>query len=100
MSSFSLQQKIDIVELWSQTKDIRKVRTEFAKRYGISKHPRLVPDVRRLKTVVNHFFKTGSVEPKHPGGRPTSARTENNIQEVRQLISEDQTVSIKQIVMI
>ena len=58
MSTFSLQQKIDIVELWGEVKDLRKVRGAYAKKHNLHRHPRLLPSIKRFKVVVDNFLKT------------------------------------------
>ena len=78
MTSFSKDEMVRIVLFYGKFENYQKVRNEYAKFYGISKHPQDLPDVRMFKSVIDRFLGTGSVHKKGAGGRPKAARTEEN----------------------
>ena len=97
-ASFSKDQKVEIIFLWGKHNDVRKVRSEFAKQYGIERHPRLVPSVKCFRKVINYFEINGSVNQVSKIGRPAESktvRTDANIEAVRQLIEADHSLSVR-----
>ena len=98
-SPFTLEQRTHIISSWNKSKSLTAVRRQFAKDFGLSKHPRKVPDNRYFKDVIDKFHLTGSVNNKSPPGRPKSARTQENIDKVRQLVTSNhgQSMSVRDI---
>ena len=82
-ASFSQEQKSKIVLLWGQYKSVNKVRWEFAKTYGLERHPRLLPGPLAFKRVLNRFQEAGSVHNKSKKGKVKTVRTERNIERVQ-----------------
>ena len=97
MTSFSKDEVVKIVLFYGKFENYQKVRNEYAKFYGISKHPRDLPDVRMFKSVIDRFLGTGSVHKKGAGGRPKAARTEENEERVKKLVESKNSISIRQI---
>ena len=81
-ASFSQKQISKIVLLWGQYKSVNKVCWEFAKTYGLEKHPRLLPRPLAFKRVLNRFQEAGSVHNKSKKGKVKTVRTERNIERV------------------
>ena len=88
-SPFTLEQRIHIISSWNQFKSLTAVWRQFAKEFGLTKHPRKVPDIRYFKDVIDKFNLTGLVNNKSPPGLQKSARTEENIDKVRQLVTSN-----------
>ena len=67
MTSFSKDEMVRIVLFYGKFENYQNVRNEYVKFYGISKHPRDLPDVRMFKSVIDRFLGTGSVHKKGAG---------------------------------
>ena len=98
-SVFSPEQRSQIVFLFGEHKSVKRVHWEFAKMYGLEHHPRSLPKVKAFKRVIDMFSSTGSVLPDTRKGetKEKKVRSEDNIERVRQEISRDKTVSIRNI---
>ena len=100
--SFHKDELLKIALFWGKHDDIEnesaridKVRWEFIKFYGLQKKPRLSPPRHRIKTVVDRFLETGSVLLKPPPKvRVKTARTDENVARVEELIRADKSLSI------
>ena len=60
--------------------------------------PKEVPYKKSLKRVVDRFSLTGSVHHQKPVGRPVSQIFEENIARVKEMVEEDNTISIRYMV--
>ena len=73
MTSFSKDEMVRIVLFYGKFENYQKVRNEYAKFYGISKHPRDLPDVRMFKSVIDRFLITISRHALHLTSRFSAA---------------------------
>ena len=98
-SVFSPEQRSQIVVLFGKHKSVKCVQWEFAKMYGLDNHLRSLQKVNAFKGVIDIFSSTGSVLPDTRKGekKEKKIRFEDNIERVRQEISRDKTVSIRNI---
>ena len=100
--AFNKDELLKIALLWGKHDDIEqetaridKVRWEFIKFYGLKKYPRLHPPRKRIKCVVDRFLQTGSVLLRTPPKvRVKTARTDENVARVEELIRADKSLSI------
>ena len=79
--------------LWGEYKSTIHVKRAFAKKFGVDKHPRLVPPEVAFKRVVDRFVKTGSVQIVKQN-RPKTIRTPENVQRVKNLVDRDMSLSV------
>ena len=92
---YSVQERIKVVEAYFATKSIVLTQRQFGRDFpGRNAPSRLT--VRRL---LDKFRETGSVGDKNKGhsGRPRSARTENNIETLRQRLAESPRKSTRRL---
>ena len=57
-SSFTKDQMVNIVLWWGELQNVFKVRRNYAKHYGIDRHPREVPAIRSFKEIVDDFCES------------------------------------------
>ena len=104
--SFHKDELLKIAFFWGKHDDIEnesaridKVRCEFIKFYGLEKKPRLCPPRQKIKRIVDRFLETGSVLPKTPPKvRVKTARTDENVARVEELIRADKSLSVTSLV--
>ena len=96
-SPFTKDQMVQITLWWGEYQNVFKVRWKFAKHYGLDHRPRELPSFKAFKTVIDRFSKTGSVLPIKSPGQQKTERTEENIQRVKQLITENKALSVRAI---
>ena len=92
---FTKRQLSRIVVLWAQHQSLTKVRREFQKDSNLAKHPRLVPSMSVFRNAITRFNETASAQPKSGGGKKFSARTAQNILQIRDAIKADKTLSVR-----
>lgn len=92
MESYTIQQRVQIVECYIQssksiTVAIRKIKAIFGRNSSISKNT--------VKSIVDKFYQTGSVHDLPRSGRPRSARSEENIAAVSASVADSPSTSIR-----
>ena len=95
MESYSNEEKVRFDLWYNECNDdyaafTRKVHMQ------LGKHTR-IPANSSVKRWISQFREEGSVQSKHPTGRPISARTEENIQSVSEIIANEPGTSIRRI---
>ena len=94
---FSRNQEIWIVEQFARLESLSIVRKKFRVEFKMS--PFLVPNNKAFLRVINRFKMTGSVVPAKPKGRSSDVLNEENCGRVLDMVAEDHSVSIRQMVM-
>ena len=94
-SPFSPDQESQIVLQYGRLGSIVKLRRWFRLHYNL--HPQHVPGRKQFERVIKRFTSTNSTAHGKTTGRPSSARTEDNVERIQQLISDDMTLSIRRI---
>jgi hypothetical protein len=94
---FSRDQEIWIVEQFAKLESLSMVRKRFRVEFKMS--PFLVPKDYAFLRVIKRFKMTGSVVPAKPKGRSSEVLNEENCGRVLDMVAEDHSVSIRQMVM-
>ena len=71
--------------------------TSLSRKYRTQFKTKKVPDHKTVKAIIDKFEKTGSIEDLPRSGRPKSSTTEDKIEEVRELIENNLSVSIRRV---
>lgn len=94
MSKLTIRQRINIVMLWKETRNVR----ETARRFNGDNPSRLRPlSSSTVSKIIEKFNVTGSVADKNRSGRPKSAINNQNIAQVTSIVDEDEHVSTRKI---
>ena len=96
-SPFTPEQESQIVLQYGKLESIVKLRKWFRLHYNLE--PQHVPGRNQFQRVINRFKNTNSTAHGKPSGRPVSARTEDNVERIRELVTNDSTLSIRNIVL-
>ena len=95
-SPFTPEQETWIVTTFPQLNSLTAVKRKF--RIVFKLIPKQVPCEKSFKRVVDRFSLTGSVHHQKPAGRPVSQICEENIARVKEMVEEDNTISIRYMV--
>ena len=96
-SPFSEEQQKRIIFLWGKHENLTIVCHKFAVEFGIERHPRLLPKDVAFKRVIDRFNKTCSTKIKSPPGKEKTVRVQPIQDQVKTLMRNDMTLSIRQI---
>lgn len=92
MERWTNEQRAAIVEFYFVNgRSIVKAQTEFSRKFAI----RIVPTKAAIYRWINAFRETGSVADANRSGRPRSARTTQNLQRLRMLMTSDRYLSTR-----
>ena len=94
-SPYTPQQESRIVFKYGELQRYAKVRRWYRLVYYL--RPNQVPSYKQFRRVVTRFQATITTADGKSPGRPISAKTEENIEIIRDLINDDMTLSIRKI---
>ena len=93
---FNPAQRSEIILQYGKLGSATLVRRWFRKHYPNIPNSR-IPAVRRFSRLIQRFKKTGDSGKVKPGGSKPETMTEENIEKIRQMIEEDNTLSVNRI---
>ena len=93
---FTKAQKAEIILQYGKTGSATSVRRWFRKQYPEIPKSR-IPSVMKFWRLIQRFKDTGNTENGKSPGRPASAMTEENIELIRQMLEDDNSLSINRI---
>ena len=93
---FTTAQQSEIILQYGKLGSTTSVQRWFITQYPeISKHR--IPAVARFWRLIQRFKNTGSTSKGKPGGRKAETMTEENIEMIRQMIEDDNSLSLNRI---
>ena len=93
-SPFSPDQESQIVLQYGKLQSIAMVRRWFRLHYQVNPHQ--VPNRKQFHRIIERFKRTNTTSQAKASGRPVSARNEDNVERIHELITDDKTLSIRQ----
>ena len=95
ISPFTPEQESSIVLKYGELKSFTRVRRWFRIEYNVQAFD--VPSEKQFRRIVGRFKETNTTAHGKPPGRPIVAKSAENVQRIREMITEDMTLSIRKI---
>ncbi len=93
---FTKAQKAEIILQYGKTGSATSVRRWFRNHYPKIPNSR-IPSVRQFSRLIQRFRETGSTDKGKSSGRKAETMTEENIETIRQMIEDDNSLSLNRI---